>query len=193
MHPATIPLKIVQGATLRDTLRIMQPRFEYRTITATASTAPVRLTVEHDLPANWLAWVQGVTGMQELNRAPRRELPHRVEVIDDTTLEINALSAVGLSPQGGQLIYQPAVDLTGATARMQIRAGTTLLLELTTENGSLEITGPGTIARHLTAAQTAALTWAKADYDVEVQYLDGTVHRYIEGPVTVDPEVTRDD
>jgi len=107
MQPARIPLTIIQGATLSDTLRIMQPRYEYRPITAIASTAPVRLTVAHDLPADWLVWVQGVQGMPELNRAPRRELPHRVEVVDANTLEINALSAVGKLPSGGQLIYQP--------------------------------------------------------------------------------------
>lgn len=193
MQPARIPLSIIQGATLRDTLRIMQPRFEYRAITAIASTAPVRLTVAHGLPGDWLVWVQGAQHMPELNKAPRREHPHRVEVIDASTLEINALSAVGRTPSGGQLIYQPPVDLTGATARMQIRdkPGGALLLELSTDNGALEITGPGTIVRTLTAAATAAINWAAAVYDLEVEYADGTVHRYFEGPVSVSPEVTR--
>jgi hypothetical protein len=194
MQPARIPLSIIQGATLRDTLRIMQPRFEYRPITAISRTAPVQLTCAHDLPSNWLVWIQSVQQMPELNRAPRREQPHRVEVIDASTLEINALSAVGRTPSGGQLIYQPPVDLTGATARMQIRdkPGGGLLLELSTTSGGLTITGPGTIARTLSATATAAITWASAVYDLEVTYADGTVHRYFEGPVTVSPEVTRD-
>lgn len=194
MQPARIPLSIIQGATLRDTLRIMQPRFEYRAITAIASTAPVQLTCTHGLPGDWLAWVQGVQQMPELNRAPRREHPHRVEVVDADTLEINALSAVGRAPAGGQLIYQPPVDLVAATARMQIRdkPGGTLLLELTTANGGLAITGPGTIERTLSAAATAAITWTAAVYDLEVVYFDDTVHRYFEGPVSVSPEVTRD-
>jgi hypothetical protein len=191
MQPATIPLRIIQGATLRDTLRIMQPRLEYRPITAIASTAPVRLTVDHSLPANWLCWIQGVTGMQELNRAHRRELPHRVEVIDEQTLEINTLSAVGLKPAGGQLIYQRPVDLTGATARMQIRdkPGGALLLDL---SAGLTVGASGTISRELSAEATAGLSWATGVYDIEVEYEDGTVHRYFEGPVTVSPEVTRD-
>lgn len=190
MQPAKLDLHIVQGATLRDTLRLMQPRLEYRPITSIVGS-PVRLTVEHGLPDNWLAWVEGVNGMQGANRS-QRERPHRVTVIDESTLEINALSAFGLNPSGGQLIYKPPVDLTGATARMQIRAGIggALLLELTTENAGLAITGPGTLVRTLSAAQTAALTWTEGVYDLEVEYADGTVQRYLQGKVTVSREVT---
>jgi hypothetical protein len=191
MLPAKLDLHIIQGSTLRDTLRLMQPRYEYRPITALGGS-PLRLTVDHGLPGNWLAWVQGVSGMQGVNRSPQTEHPHRVSVIDAATLEINALSAFGLSPSGGQLIYKPPVDLTGATARMQIRAqvGGAVLLELTTANGGLAFTGPGTITRTLSAAQTAALTWTEAVYDLEVEYADGTVQRYLQGDVTVSREVT---
>lgn len=59
MQPAKLDLNIVQGATLRDSIRIMQPRYEYKPITAITSTAPVQLTVEHGLPGNWLVWVDG--------------------------------------------------------------------------------------------------------------------------------------
>lgn len=190
MQPAKFDLHIVQGATLRDTLRLMQPRLEYRPITAIGGS-PLRLTVEHGLAGNWLAWIEGSTGLQGLNRSTR-ERPHRVTVIDESTLEINALSAFGLAPSGGQLIYKPPVDLTGATARMQIRdqIGGQELLELTTDNGGLAITGPGTITRTISAADTAAIAWASAVYDLEVQYPDGTVQRYLQGTVTVSREVT---
>jgi len=190
MQPAKLDLHIVQGSTLRDTLRLMQPRYEYRPITALGGS-PLRLTVDHGLPGNWLAWVEGVSNMQGVNRS-QRERPHRVTVVDAATLEINALSAFGLNPNGGQLIYKPPVDLTGAKARMQIRAGLggALLLELTTENDGLAITGPGTLIRTMSAAQTAALTWTDGVYDLEVEYADGTVQRYLQGAVTVSREVT---
>ncbi|MBX7271128.1 hypothetical protein [Stutzerimonas chloritidismutans] len=190
MQPAKLDLHIVQGSTLRDTLRLMQPRYEYRPI-AGLSGSPLRLTVDHGLPGNWLAWVEGVNGMQGVNRSAR-ESPHRVTVVDASTLEINALSAFGLNPSGGQLIYKPPVDLAGATARMQIReqVGGAVLLELTTENDGLAITAPGTITRTLSATQTAALAWTDAVYDLEVQYPDGTVQRYLQGAVTVSREVT---
>jgi len=190
MQPAKHDLHIVQGSTLRDTLRLMQPRHEYRPITALGGS-PLRLTVDHGLPGNWLAWVEGVNGMQGVNRSTR-ERPHRVTVVDAATLEINALSAFGLNPSDGQLIYKPPVDLAGATARMQIRAGVggALLLELNTENGGLAITGPGTLTRTLSATETAALTWTDGVYDLEVEYADGTVQRYLQGVVTVSREVT---
>jgi len=190
MQPAKLDLHIVQGATLRDTLRLMQPRYEYKPITGIGGS-PARLTVDHGLPGNWLAWIEGSNGMQGLNRSTR-EHPHRVTVIDEATLEINALSAFGLMPGGGQLIYKPPVDLTGAKARMQVRhqVGGAVLLELTTEDGGLEITSPGTLVRTLSAAQTAALTWTDGVYDLEVEYADGTVQRYLQGVVTVSREVT---
>ena len=190
MQPAKLDLHIVQGSTLRDTLRLMQPRYEYRPIAALGGS-PLRLTVEHGLPGNWLAWVEGVSNMQGVNRS-MRERPHRVTVVDESTLEINALSAFGLNPSGGQLIYKPPVDLTGAEVRMQIRdrIGGVLLLELSTENGALAITGLGTISRYLSDVQTTALAAADAVYDLEVKYPDGTVQRYIKGGVIVDPEVT---
>ena len=192
MQPLKHDLKLVQGATLRDMIRIMQPRYEYRQITAIASTAPARLTVDHDMPGNWLAWVEGVQKMPELNRSHRTERPHRVEVIDASTLEINALSAFGLLPEGGMLIYKPPVDLAGATVRMQIRAqvGGEVLLELSTLNGGIAIAGLGTITRTISATQTAGLTWTEGVYDLEVEYPDGTVQRYLQGAVRVSREVT---
>ena len=193
MQPARIPLCIIQGATLRDTLRIMQPTFVYRAITSLAPTAPVQITCDHGLSSDWLAWIQDARQMPELNREPRRQHPHRVEVVDAATLEINAISATGRTPAGGELIYQPPVDLSGASARMQIRADFDgpVLLELSTVTGGLTITGPGTIEREIPASDTASITWTKAVYDLEVEYADGTVHRYFEGPVSVSPEVTR--
>ncbi len=190
MQPARLDLPIIPGTTYRDTVRLMQPRHEYRPITALGGS-PLRLTVDHGLPGNWLAWVEGVNGMQGVNRSTR-ERPHRVTVVDAATLEINALSAFSLNPGDGQLIYKPPVDLAGATARMQIRAGVggALLLELNTENGGLAITGPGTLTRTMSAAQTAALTWTDGVYDLEVEYADGTVQRYLQGAVTVSREVT---
>jgi hypothetical protein len=190
MQPAKLDLHIVQGSTLRDTLRLMQPRYEYRPITALGGS-PLRLTVGHGLPGSWLAWVEGVSGMQGVNRSTR-ERPHRVTVVDENALEINALSAFGLTPSGGQLIYKPPVDLAGAKARMQVRAGLggAVLLELTTENDGLAITGPGTITRTISATQTAGLTWTDGVYDLEVEYADGTVQRYLQGAVTVSREVT---
>lgn len=195
MKPACVPLCLIQGATFRDTLRLSQPTLVYKAIQSIPAEAPVRLVVpDHGLAADWPVWVRGVQQWQEVNREPFKNRPWSAKRLDASTLEINALSAVGLKPLGGQLIYQPPVDLTGCSARMQIRdqPGGPLRLELSTEPGQgLTLDPAGTLRREITAAQTGALTFAKAVYDLELTFADGTVQRWAEGSVTLSPQVTK--
>lgn len=87
------------------------------------------------------------------------------------------------------------IDLTGYTARMQIRSSydaTSFLLELTTENGRISITpSTGRIDLTVTAADTASVTWDRGVYDLEL--IDGfeEVTRLVQGRVNVSKEVTR--
>lgn len=186
MQPANVSLRLIPGTTHKSTLRVMQPRFEYRPVTAIESTAPVRLTVPaHGITSDtWHSWLTRVQQMPDLNREPIRQLPHKVAVIDANTLEINRISATGQNPKGGELVYQPPVDLTGADVVMQIfdKAGGQMLLELGLGTG-LTITGLGTIERVI-AADTA-IPESAGWYWVEVRYPDGTEYRYWEGSITL--------
>lgn len=86
------------------------------------------------------------------------------------------------------------VDLTGLTARMQIRPTSQgdLLVSLTTENGGITLGGEdGTIDLLISAADTSAFTWTKAVYDLEIVYPDARVRRLLSGNVTLSREVTR--
>ena len=89
-----------------------------------------------------------------------------------------------------------AVNLTGYTARMQVRAAydaTTTILSLTSGAGDITLGGSaGTIAITASATVTAALTapWTGV-YDLELVSGGGVVTRLLEGPATVSPEVTR--
>ena len=87
------------------------------------------------------------------------------------------------------------VDLTGCSARMQVRAqvpSADVLLELTTDNGRIELgTTDGAITLKLTAAETAALAWQRGVYDLEIVHSDASVRRLLEGSIKVKPEVTR--
>ncbi|WP_330114929.1 hypothetical protein SA496_01280 [Pseudomonas sp. JS3066] len=194
MQPACVPLCLIQGATYRDTLRLSQPTLVYKAIQSIPAEAPVRLVVpDHGLAADWPVWVRGVAGMQDINREPFKQRPWSAKWLDADTLEINALSAVGLKPLGGQLIYQAPVDLTGCSARMQIRdmPGGQLLLELGTAPGQgLTLEPAGTLRREITAAQTGALNFTAAVYDLELTFADGTVQRWAEGTVSLSPQVT---
>lgn len=95
------------------------------------------------------------------------------------------------------LFYQDdtgaAVDITGRTARMQLRSAITsadVVLALTTENGRISIDGPrGLIALSISAADTAGLS-GDGVYDLEL--VNGAVvERVLQGAYTVSPEVTR--
>jgi hypothetical protein len=87
------------------------------------------------------------------------------------------------------------VNLTGYTARMQVRqskASDDVLLELTTANGRISLGGAaGTIDLNLSATVTAAITWKRGLYDLELVASNGVVRRLLEGEVTVSKEVTR--
>lgn len=88
------------------------------------------------------------------------------------------------------------INLTGFTARMQVRASKaspTILHEFTTENGGITITAPltGTITIKASATITAGWTFTTGVYDLEVVSSGGIVTRLLEGTFTVDPEVTR--
>lgn len=90
-------------------------------------------------------------------------------------------------------------DLTGYTARMDIRANLTdsaVLLTLTTENSRITITGAsGEIELNVTAADTAGVTMTKERetwvYDLEIVAPSGKVIQLIKGKVPAWREVTR--
>ncbi len=86
------------------------------------------------------------------------------------------------------------VNLTGYTARMQVRAtidAASTLLSFTTENGGITLgAAAGTITVTATAATTAAVSAGCYVYDLEL--INGaTVYRLVQGQFTVDGEVTR--
>lgn len=87
------------------------------------------------------------------------------------------------------------IDLSGYTARMQIREtinATEFLIEATTGNSMITLGGAlGTILIEIPAEDTAALTVTRAVYDLEIIDGDDKVTRIIKGTVQVDKEVTR--
>ena len=87
-----------------------------------------------------------------------------------------------------------AVNLTGFTARMQVRpsaSSSTLLLELTNANSRITITSAeGKINLSVDASTTAALTPGNYVYDLET--VNGAViERILQGAFIVRAEVTR--
>jgi hypothetical protein len=86
------------------------------------------------------------------------------------------------------------VDFTGSTARLHVRSkygATDKLIELTTENDGIVLTEDGEITLSMTAAQTAALTFSRGVYDLEIVPPSGEPYKIIKGNVYLKREVTR--
>ena len=85
------------------------------------------------------------------------------------------------------------MDLSGFTARMQIRASAGSGKgsdELTTENGRLSI-DDGTITARWPNAVTTAMSAGRYVYDLEIVSAEGMVARILEGNFILHREVTR--
>ena len=84
-------------------------------------------------------------------------------------------------------------DLTGFTSRMQVRRdieASSALVELTTENGRIQITpSTGTVGLTISAADTAALTQGGI-YDLELIGPTAIVERLLQGNFNLDANVT---
>jgi hypothetical protein len=87
------------------------------------------------------------------------------------------------------------IDLTGYTARMQVRPNklsADVLLSLTTQNGRITLGGAlGTITLDVDATVAATISAGQFVYDLELISSAGEVTRLIEGAFVVDGEVTR--
>lgn len=87
------------------------------------------------------------------------------------------------------------LDLSGYTGRMQIRpkaGSTTVIADLTTENGGISINGSeGRISIYITDEETATYAFTSARYDLEIVSAGGEVVRVFKGSVKLDPEVTK--
>lgn len=106
-------------------------------------------------------------------------------------------------PQGSDFIRtitytidEVPVDLSGYSARMQVRAAhyaTDKLVDIDSGLlGGITLGGSdGTINIHITATNTASISAGTLVYDLEVISPSGTVDRLIEGSFVVTPEVTR--
>jgi len=88
------------------------------------------------------------------------------------------------------------VDLSGYTARMQVRRSVSaaeVLLEASTSNDRIQLDPlAGRITLVLPADVTAAINWSRGRYDIELESPDGDVTRLIYGEITVSKEITRD-
>lgn len=192
--PVKLNFKMYQGSTFKEVLRRETSTKVYKSITGITKAAPMVVTaVDHGIPVGWRTKITNVVGMTDVNSADEY---HTVTDTTSNTITINAVNSLGYKDyiSGGVLEYNQPYDLTGVTARMQLRGkitDTDYIVELTTENGGIVIdTALKTITIIVSATATAAFTFSSAVYSMEL--VKGTeVIPFITGNITLEKEVTR--
>ena len=115
-------------------------------------------------------------------------IKRKLEIDKGATFRFKAVWKVGATKE----TVQP-VDLTGYTAKMQVREdiGTPILLELTTENGGITLGGVlGSIELYVSATESSSFIWSEGVYQLELTAPNGDVSRKLAGRVVVTPEIT---
>ena len=194
-------IEFKQGKTFNLILRWETEPVVRKAITGIsfASGAP-RLTVAgHGMPNGWRGYIFGVKGPAELNAEDPEKVKDKdyypCSVIDPNTVELNTVNAADFKDyvSGGFLAFYTPSDLAGHTARMTIRdkVGGAELFSLTTENARIVLdAGAKTIRLTVSATDTAALTWKKGVFDLEMVGPTGVVTELTSGTVTVTKEIT---
>lgn len=192
--PTKFNPKIYQGSTFKEVLRWESATKGYAPITAITKSAPmVATSAAHSIPVGWRGTFANVVGMTEVNNLGYIT----VSSADTNTMTFNLVNSLGYKDyiSGGVFEYNVPVDLTGYTARMQIRAkleDTTVIHELTTENSGITLNNTlKTIELTIPATTTAGFTFNTAVYSLELVSSGGIVTPFLNGTLTLVKEVTR--
>lgn len=196
-QPVKLNYKVYQGSTFQEIYRWESETKVYATISGISKAAPCVITTQsaHNLPTGWRFRVTGAGGMKEINTSA--DTYYLATAASGTTIEINSVNSLGYTTytSGGVVEYNQPVDLTGFTARMQIRSeieSTTVIHSATTENGGIIINqGLKTIQLLIPAATTQNFTFDTAVYSVELVSSSQVVYPFIIGNLTLVKEVTR--
>lgn len=192
--PTKINFKIYQGSTFQETLRWESSTKVYVPITNITKTAPLVIqATSHGVPSGWRVKVSGALGMKEINTGDSYITATQTDTNSLTFNTINGLNYTTYTGSG-VLEYNQPVSLTSITGRMQIRQkieDTTVIKELTTENGGIVVNNTDkTINLSISATDTAAFSFQTAVYSLEL--INGTtVIPFINGTITLVKEVTR--
>ncbi len=193
-NPAKISFKLYQGSTFAETLRWESSKKIYKSITGISQAAPCVVTsTGHGVPDGWRIKVTNAGGMKELNSS---DTYYTATKLTDNTIELNAVNSLGYTAYttGGVIEYNEPVNLTGYTARMQLREkidSAEIIKELTTENGGIVIdTAKYKIDLIISAADTALFTFSSVVYSLEM-VSTSVVVPFANGTITLVKEVTR--
>jgi hypothetical protein len=180
-------ITIEQGATWSMPVRKTENLQTLTSLTLTGSTVTATLT-SHDYSTGDSIFIEGA------NQAAYNGVQDITVTTDNAFTYTISPTVTPTTPATGTITAGKIYDLTGYTARMQVRKSknsTDTEIELTTENGRITIDGAnGLITCNLAASATTLLDFSKGFYDLEI-VTGSTVERLLEGRVTLSKEVTK--
>lgn len=191
-------LHIRQGSTFSRVLRWGAGPLVYKAITGISQGAPARVNaVGHGIPDGWQVAIVSVQGMTEINAPHSPPVPSdfvQATLVDSSHIDLNSVNSAGFTTydSGGYVMFYTPVDLTGYTARMEIKdhIGGTVLATFTSADAiAIDPTGC-TITLTISATATAAYTWEDGVYDLELVSPGGVVTALLCGDVHLREEVT---
>jgi hypothetical protein len=182
--PGDYDLTIYQGADWAITLTWKLAELTISAVSAGINPT-ITTTAAHGLSPGQTVVIADVLGATGVNGT------QTVLATPTTTTFTVTDGAPGTYTSGGTVT--PVTNLTGYTARMQVRdqQNGAELLELTDGDGITLGGAAGTIALALDAAATEELEWTWGRYDLELVSGGGSVTRLLRGKATVDSETTR--
>jgi len=193
MAPVKQNYTVYQGSTFQEVIRWESATKVYIPITGASKSAPLVISATaHGMPAGWGCKISNVSGMKELNSD---EYIVSTSATSDS-ITFNNINSLGYSTyvSGGVVEYYRPIDLTGYTAKLQIREklnSDTVIKELNTTNGGIVLdTALSTITLNILAADTAEFTFKSAVYSLEL-ISGATVTQLMTGSLSLVPEITR--
>lgn len=201
MGAPVVDITITRGKTFEFAYRYADSELVYLPISGMPSTAPVRLTVaNHGIPDGWPISIEGVKQPEELNTAEGDF--YISSAVSSSVIELNSVRSDNWRTfiPSGSVIFNRPFDLTGCSARMQIRdrVDGNLLLTLSSDlsaepDGLIEIdTSLAALIVRLSPTVTAGITWLRGFYDLELITPGGDVYPVTAiSKVKIGDEVTR--
>lgn len=181
-------MHIIKGDMYRDELQWATEECVL-VVAAVIPGAPVRFAApSHGLVDDWPVVI-------ESNRQFSDKDSYAVKVIDSDTLELPSVNGIDFKPGQAVIRYQKPVDMAGYGVRMTIKDKVGGAVLLSSATGDIALTIDNTakkIHRTVGAGITAAITWKRGTYDVEMYVIadPDDVTKIDADEVTVGTEVT---
>lgn len=208
MGAVKLDLNLEQGKTLEAAFGWSQGKYVWKAISGVGQGAPLQLTaVGHDLVDGWPYWISDLKEPACLNNVKNGcegeadELgdAYLAEVVDADTLAVNHLNGARFKPYtvGGVIRYFAREDISGYTARMQIRRtehdDTVLFEASSTGSDPLIAVDEDAATFYLTLPATAleGASFTSGVYEIEITSPDGRVSRLAYGSVCLSRDGVR--